>query len=82
MDIGIEILLKDGSTEWLDPVDEAEFDSMLEEALDKYVVSVISNDYTYAVEDIVSIEKYLLHECCGSDARGRHAYHCTEGEGF
>jgi hypothetical protein len=82
MDIGIEITLKDGSKEWLDPVDEAEFDSMFEEAVDKYVVSVISYDHSYKVEDVVNIEKYLLHECCGIDARGRHSYWCVKEEEF
>jgi len=77
MDIGIEIRLEDGSTEWLDPVDEAEFDKMLLEATDEYVVSVVAHDYTYAVKDVVNIEKYALHHCCGFDDRGGHSRHCV-----
>ena len=68
---GVEILLRDGRSEWIDPVteDPTEVNGILS-------ISNTCSAYSYKAKDIASWFKYAICEQCGFDHR---TYDCESG---
>ena len=76
--IGIELIFLDCSKDWIDPVDEDEFDSMITNSASDIVIKNGIGEYRYNKSDIADIIKYPLFECCGHDGRGWHGSRCEK----
>lgn len=75
-DVGIEVKLKNGKTECFDPVDENEFNSMINQATEKYYINNGIYDYEFNICDVEEIFTYEIHSCCGFDKRTGHWSKC------
>lgn len=75
--IGVEVKLKNGKKEWFDPVDENEFNLMLGQATEKYLINNGLYDYDFNVCDVEEIFTYEIYGCCGFDKRTGHGPKCV-----
>ncbi|RTL03651.1 hypothetical protein EKK58_12450 [Candidatus Dependentiae bacterium] len=78
MQVGIELTFKDGSKNWIDPVDVDEFNQMLQAATDKYIINNGAHSYEFLIGDVAEYFIYNIHECCGYDTRSGHSRYCGE----
>jgi hypothetical protein len=77
MDIGVEIIFRDETKEWIDPVDQYDFEVMEATATDVYKIVSGHNIYEYNVSEVKELRQYPLFQCCGFDSRSeRHSRHC------
>lgn len=81
MKVGVEVIFNDLTKDHIDPVDFDDFQSMVDDVVDMYVIDNGYHVYTYKVKDVQSINTYPLYECCGYDARDEyHSLRCANRE--
>ena len=78
MNIGVEIHLKKGKKEWIDPIDNSELESVLSSENDMYVFNNGHADYEYKKDNVLKIVTYQLCVSCGNDIRDEKNFCCKK----